>query len=92
MGIGEVRDIHRRDKMSDKDIKLLLLKSVDNNFDLGMVTNILEENKIPFILKDPGIGSYMRIISGQSFSGTNIYVEESSFEKAVEILENFNIY
>ena len=78
--------------MSDKDIQLILLKSVNNNFDLGMVTNILEENKIPFILKDPGAGSYMRIISGQSFSGTNIYVEEASFERAVEILKNFNIY
>ncbi len=77
--------------MSGEDIKLVLLKSVNNNFDLGLIRSILEENNIPYILKDPGSGSYMRLIGGGSILGTDIYIEESTYEKALEILENFNL-
>lgn len=76
--------------INEKDIKLVVLKTVDNNFDLELITNLLKENNIPYILKDNGTGGYMRIIAGSSIFGTDILVEESFFEKAYEILESIS--
>ncbi|NLY85411.1 MAG: DUF2007 domain-containing protein [Tissierellia bacterium] len=83
----------RRDNQSqeNKDIQLRLLKTVDTNFELDLITNLLKENDIPYILKDHGTGGYMRIISGSSIYGTDILVEELFFEKAKEILNSISL-
>ncbi|MFA5576708.1 MAG: DUF2007 domain-containing protein [Tissierellaceae bacterium] len=67
-------------------LELVLIRRVYDNFELGMITAILSENSIPYILKDMGTGGYMRIIGGQSLYGTEILVEESFFDKASEIV------
>jgi len=77
--------------MSNKDINLKLLKTVDNNFELDLISNLLEENNIPYILKDHGTGGYMRIIAGSSIYSTDILVEESFFEKANELLNSISL-
>lgn len=71
------------------EIELVVLKTINNNFELGLIKNILEENQIPYIVKDQGTGSYMRIISGDSLYETEILVEKSTFEKANSIIEGF---
>ncbi|MCK9443767.1 MAG: DUF2007 domain-containing protein [Tissierellaceae bacterium] len=67
-------------------LQLALLRVVQDSFQLGIITALLSENNIPYILKDQGAGGYMRIIGGQSLYGTEILVEESFFEKANEIV------
>lgn len=78
--------------MNNKDkINLRKLRSVTNEIELGMIKEILEDNNIPYILKDKGSGAYMRIITGSSPFSTEIMVEESEFDKANKILETISI-
>ncbi len=78
--------------MNNKDkINLRKLRSVTNEIELGMIKEILEDNNIPYILKDKGSGAYMRIITGSSPFSTEIMVEESEFDKANKILESISI-
>lgn len=71
--------------MSD-DMELVLLTQVDNEFELGIVSAILDDNGIPFIVKDSGSGGYMRIITGASPFGTKIMVEKSMLEIALDLI------
>ena len=74
--------------MSNKDeLKLVLLRTVNDNIEFNLTKALLEDNDIPYIVKDYGVGGYMRIIGGDSFTRTDILVEESFYEKANDILE-----
>lgn len=70
-----------------QDMKLLI--SMTDEFQLSAVVSILEENQIPFITKDNGLGNYMRIYSGRSIYGTDILVREDCFDKANDLIANF---
>ncbi|MBU5427601.1 DUF2007 domain-containing protein [Tissierella pigra] len=69
------------------DLEIVLLRSTNNNYELDLIKSLLEENNIPYIIREPGIGQHMRIIGGLPLYGTDILVEKSSFEKANNILE-----
>lgn len=75
--------------MSEK-INLVSLRTISNEFELGMITSILEDNDIPFIVKDYGSGGYMRIISGGSPFRTDIMVDEAAYEAANSLLEQIS--
>ena len=77
-----------KEKHSD-DIEMVLLKTTDSSPELNFIINILDENGIPYILKDRGIGGYMRIAAGFSLYGTDILVEKSTLEEAKDILDNY---
>ncbi len=71
------------------DIELVLLKSVGSGQELNMIKSLLDENDIPYIIKDHGVGGYMRIITGSSLYGTDVLVEKSTFERAKALLDEF---
>ena len=71
------------------EIELVLLKTINNNYELGLIKSILEENQIPYIVKDSGTGGYMRIISGDSLYETEILVDKLVLDKANAILDDF---
>lgn len=71
--------------MDDK-LELVTLIESDNEFELGIVTAILDDNSIPYILKNKGSGGYMRIVTGSSPFGTSIMVEKSTLERAMELI------
>lgn len=71
------------------EIELVLLKTINNNYELGLIKSILEENQIPYIVKDRGTGGYMRIISGDSLYETEILVDKLVLDKANSILDEF---
>ncbi|NLW22655.1 MAG: DUF2007 domain-containing protein [Tissierellia bacterium] len=75
-------------KNSD-DLDLILLKTAGNDYELNTITSILDENNIPYLVKEKGIGGYMRIISGSSLYGADILVEKSMYEKAKSIIDEF---
>lgn len=75
--------------MSD-NVNLVKLRTISNEFELGMITSILEDNDIPFIVKDAGSGGYMRIISGGSPFSTDIMVDEVTYEEANDLLEQIS--
>lgn len=75
--------------MTRDRIQTVVLKTTNDEYELNMIKEILDDNKIPYIIKDHGAGGYMRIIGGSSFYGTDILVEISDFEKAEFILSQF---
>lgn len=77
----------KTDKNESKDIELVLLKTVNNNVEFDITKSILEDNDIPYIIKDEGIGGYMRIISGDSIFKTDILVERTAYDDAKELLD-----
>ncbi|MDY0236724.1 MAG: DUF2007 domain-containing protein [Gudongella sp.] len=72
-------------------INLVLLRTISNELELGMITSILEDNDIPFIVKNYGSGGYMRIISGASPFRTDIMVDEVAYEAANSLLEQISL-
>ena len=79
-------------KKSDKEeVELVLLKSTHDQYEFLTIKSILEEEEIPFIVKDRGSGGYMRIATGISFYPTDILVEKSAFERASNLLEELNL-
>ena len=72
--------------MINENVELVLLAEVDNEFELGIVTAILDDNEIPFVIRDYGSGGSMRIITGASPFGTKILVERSTLERALELI------
>lgn len=80
----------RKVNNSELSIELVLLKSVSNDVELNMLKGLLEQNEIPYIVREHGIGGYMRIITGSgSLYGTDILVEKSQLEQALSLLEEF---
>lgn len=79
--------------MSNKadDVNIIRLKRISNEIELSMIKGILEENNIPYIVRDYGAGSHMRIMTGRSLYHTDVMVEEADFDKAKSLLESIGI-
>lgn len=74
---------------TDKDIELVLLRTIGNEYELSVIKSLLEDNDIPYIIRDHGIGGYMRIVAGGSWNSTDILVEKSSLELSLKLLDEF---
>lgn len=70
-------------------IEMVLLKRTNDRYELDTIKTLLDNSNIVYVLKDHGIGGYMRIVGGGSLYGTDILVEESTIEKAEAILNEF---
>lgn len=78
-------------KKNEEDVNIVKLRSISNEMELGMIKDILDDNDIPYIVKDYGPGGHMRIIGGSSLYLTDVMVEEDDFEKANSLLESISI-
>lgn len=78
-------------KKTEDDINIIRLRSVTNEIELAIIKEILDDNNIPYIIKDQGPGGHMRIISGGSIFGTDVMVEEDDFESANSLLESISM-
>ena len=78
-----------KDKTDEIEIEMVLLRTTNNNYELDLIKNLLEDADIPYLIKERGIGSYMRMISGDSMYGTDIYVQKDLLEKAESVLDEF---
>lgn len=58
-----------------------------NVLETNQILDLLQQEGIPAYKKDVGAGGYMSIATGTSFSGADIYVDESQEEKAKELIE-----
>ena len=54
-----------------------------------IICGILEEEKIPFLTKDRGAGEAVRVVTGYSMYGCDIYVPAALFEKANALLDDY---
>ena len=65
----------------------VLVATVFDPIKVAIIRSILEAEEIPYLVKERGVGSSLSIIMGANFLGTDIYVPETCYDKAMELLE-----
>ena len=77
----------------DNPVKLdentALLTTTHDDVEKMIICGILEEEKIPFLAKDRGAGEAVRVVTGYSMYGCDIYVPKALFEKANALLDDY---
>jgi hypothetical protein len=68
-----------------EDLELLL--TVNDRIYQSIVESVLKDNDIPFFSKERGSGSAVKIITGFSLFGTDIFVLKRDFDRAKELME-----
>ena len=77
------------DGSAKHDENLELLTTVYDNMELSVLRSVLEGENIPYLIRERGSGSSVRIITGFSMFGTDIFVPKTIVEQAKEILEAY---
>ncbi len=68
-------------------MKPVKLTTVVQNYDAGIILNLLENNHIPCFKKDQFTGGYMNLYMGYSVYGQDIFVDEADYEKALALIQ-----
>ena len=71
-----------------KDLELLV--TVNDRIYQSIVESVLTDNEIPFISKERGSGAAVKVITGFSLFGTDIFVLKTDLERAAELLEQLS--
>lgn len=82
--------LEKNHKISDGD-EVVLLTTVYDIAVLGMVKGLLEDENIPYLVHERATGSAMRIMTGFSLYGTDIFVPKSAEEMARDLITGLNI-
>jgi len=64
-----------------------LLTHVDSEIEVSMIKGLFEDNNITLLIEKKGTGAYLNVHSGFNFQGSDIYVAEDDYEKAIELLQ-----
>ena len=67
-----------------------LLTTVYDEGSLAIIRGLLEAENIPYLAKERGSGSAMRIMTGFSMFGTDIFVPLALIDKARELLPSLD--
>ena len=70
------------DKAKPADQGSALLVTVYDNVELSMVRSLLDAENIPYLIRERGSGSAVKIVTGLSSFGSDVYVPESALEAA----------
>lgn len=73
-------------KKKHEDPELAIVRTAANNYELGVIQGILEENEIPYMVKERESGNYMKIFMGMSIFGSDVIVAKDNLERAKELL------
>lgn len=65
-----------------------LLVTVTDRIQLAIIEGTLKEFKVPYFCKDKGCGSAVKAITGFSMFGADIFVHESDYERAFELINS----
>ena len=74
------------DSARNNDEKLELLTTVYDEISLACVKSILRDAEIPYLVKQRGSGSSVRIIAGYSIFGADIFVLRETLELAQALI------
>ena len=66
---------------------LVLLRSFHDDVSVTMAEEVLRDEEIPFVKKDRGSGSAVRIVVGFSTFGTYLFVAPDDLERATELMQ-----
>ena len=79
--MSDLFGLEKPHKISDGDEVSHLITVYDVAV-LGIVRGLLEDENIPYLVRERGTGSAMRIITGFSMFGTDVYVPTQALETA----------
>ena len=79
-----------KDHKISQDEDVVHLTTVYDVVMLGMVRGLLEDADIPYLVHERATGSAMRIMTGFSLFGTDIYVPQSAEETARDLIAGLN--
>ena len=82
-------DIFGLSKPKKVDDGTSLLTTTHDEIELTIIKSILEGEEIPYMVGDRGVGGAMRVISGYSMFGTDVFVPTECMEKATELLDAY---
>lgn len=71
------------------NIKEKLLFETTDNFKYLTVKEILEDNNIPYFVRDDDSGGYMKIIAGMSIYNKRVFVSSLDYKKALDLVNEF---
>ena len=74
------------DRVSPHDENLELLTTVYDASSQTIVEGILRDAEIPYLAKSRGSGTAMKVITGFSMYGTDIFVLREHLETALELI------
>ena len=63
-----------------------LLVTVYDNVQLSMVRSLLEAESIPYLIRERGSGSAVKIVMGVSSFGSDVYVPATKLEEATDAI------
>ena len=63
------------------------LISLNNDYLLNQIKDLLKENGIAYVIRTEGTGSYRRIAYGATSAMTTIYVSDEDLGKALKVIE-----
>ena len=73
---------------NDKIIETKLFSSY-NELDIRQICAILEDNNIPFIRKENGVGSYLSMVWGRTNINKTIFVSDEDLKKASKLISAY---
>ena len=66
---------------------LVLLRTFHDDASMAMAEEVLRDEDIPFVKKDRGSGSVVRIVAGFSTYGTDLLVAPADLERATGLMQ-----
>lgn len=74
-----------------EDVSLQLLTTTYSNTELLLVCGLLDGSAIPYIMmnKDAGHYDYVRVVTGLSVFGSEIYVSNRDHDRAKELIQAY---
>ena len=79
------------DSSTLKDNDLELLTTANDRVYLSIVESILQDNEIPYLVKDRGCGTVVKVVMGYSIFAVDVFVLKKDFDKASELMEQMPI-
>ena len=72
--------------------ELVYLTESRDYFEIEIIKEILDEENIPILIKEPGVNHYLKVVMGD-FAQTlrKIYVNRNDYEKAKDIIDHMEI-
>lgn len=67
-------------------VEPVLLMSFQDRNELELAAGVLDRAGIPYLLKEPGSGEYLRLVTGQNMFGTELYVDPRLQRAALRLL------
>ena len=74
-----------------KDDDLSHLTTANDSVYLSIVESVLKDNDIPYLVKDRGCGTVVKVVMGFSIFGADVFVLNKDLDKASELIEQFTM-